>query len=170
MTGLYRAVAVVSMVALCGGTAAAESPRRPAPQARTGKPARAPAAKAATTAAPQVALATEGAGSAVPAAVALAAPVTSVKPAAVPTANALMVTYQRVGRELMLLQGFRGTDCTLDLWPTFRAIKLDVALATPEARAQTAATLAEIQGRIDRKRGISVRKECLDNPLAPECL
>jgi len=90
------------------------------------------------------------------------------KPTA-PTATALMVSYQRIGRELMRLQSFRGTDCTLDLWPTFRSIKLDTALATPESRTQTAATLSEIATRIERKRGITLRQECLTNPLASEC-
>jgi hypothetical protein len=162
--GLYRAVVLVVGMSL-GGTAAADAPRRaPAPQTRTGKP---PIAKkvapagttvVATIATDAPAMVTEPA---VPVAPATRAPV--------PTATALMVSYQRIGRELMQLQGFRGTECTLDLWPTFRAIKLDTALATPEARAQTAATLAEIASRIERKRGITIRPECLSNPLAAEC-
>lgn len=86
-----------------------------------------------------------------------------------PTPVALMVQYQRIGRELMLLQSFRGTDCTLDLWPQFRAIKLEDAVVTPESRIATAATLTELQGRIERKRGITIRPECLTNPLADGC-
>lgn len=89
---------------------------------------------------------------------------------AAPTSTAVMMSYQRIGRDIMQLQNFRGTECTLELWKTFRAIKLDTDLATPEARALTSATLTEIQSRIDRKRGISVKQECLNNPLSPECL
>lgn len=87
-----------------------------------------------------------------------------------PTANAVMTHYQRVGREIMQLQNFRGTECTLELWKTFRAIKLEEATATKESRIATAATLQELQTRIARKKGITVKQECLDNPLAGDCL
>jgi hypothetical protein len=87
-----------------------------------------------------------------------------------PTENAVLVHYQRIGRELFRLQQLRGTECTLDLWPRFRAIKLEQDTATPEARIAMAAMLTEIQHKIERKRGITIRQECLDNPLAAECL
>lgn len=86
-----------------------------------------------------------------------------------PTAQALMTHYQRVGRDIMQLQNFRGTECTLELWKTFRTIKIEEATATAQARIATAATLQDIQVKIDRKRGITIRQECLNNPLAPEC-
>lgn len=87
-----------------------------------------------------------------------------------PSANAVMTHYQRVGREIIQLQNFRGTECTLELWKTFRAIKLEDATATKEARIATAATLQELQTKIARKKGITVKQECLDNPLAGDCL
>lgn len=87
-----------------------------------------------------------------------------------PTANAVLVHYQRIGRDLFRLQQLRGTECTLDLWPRFRAIKLDQDTATPEARVAMAATLTDIQHKIERKRGIIIRQECFDNPLAADCL
>jgi hypothetical protein len=96
---------------------------------------------------------------------AAAAPV----PVPPPSTTAVLVQYQRIGRDLRLLQELRGTECTLELWPRFRAIKLDEATATAEARAQTSATLDEIQLKIERKRGIILHQECLDNPLAAEC-
>jgi len=86
-----------------------------------------------------------------------------------PSAQTVMTHYQRVGRDIMQLQNFRGTECTLELWKTFRTIKLDDATATAEARIATAATLQDLQVKIDRKRGITIRQECLDNPLAAEC-
>jgi hypothetical protein len=80
-----------------------------------------------------------------------------------------MTRYQRIGRDIIQLQNFRGTECTLELWKTFRAIKLDDATSTTANRIATAATLQELQVRIDRKRGITIRQECLDNPLASDC-
>lgn len=86
-----------------------------------------------------------------------------------PTVNAVMTTYQRIGRDIIQLQKFRGTECTLELWKTFRTIKLDEATATAESRIATAATLHQLQQKISRKRGITISQECLDNPLAGEC-
>ena len=81
----------------------------------------------------------------------------------------MIVDYQRVGHDLLALQDQRGFfDCG-DLMPRFRAIKLEVALATPASRAATAATLAEIATKIVRLRGIQVEEACLHNPLAPTC-
>ncbi len=125
---------------LAGGLASADAPRRaPAAQTRT-----VAAAKAKKPSAP-------------------------VKAEPAPTANAVMMSYQRTGRDIAQLQNFRGTECTLELWKTFRAIKLADATATPATRIATATTLQELQVRIDRKRGITIRQECLDNPLAVEC-
>jgi hypothetical protein len=87
-----------------------------------------------------------------------------------PTATAIMTHYQRVGREIMQLQSFRGTECTLELWKAFRSIKIDEATATKESRIVTAAILQDIQQKISRKKGITISQQCLDNPLADGCL
>lgn len=86
-----------------------------------------------------------------------------------PSATEVMTSYQRVGRDIIQLQNLRGTDCTLELWQTFRTIKLDQATATSAARIATTATLVELQHKITRRRGITIRQECLDNPLAEGC-
>ena len=93
------------------------------------------------------------------------------KPAApvVPTTNAVLMSYQRVGRDIIQLQGLRGTDCTLELWKTFRSIKLDEATTTAEARLATTATLTELQQKIERRRGVTIHTDCLNNPLAAGC-
>lgn len=87
----------------------------------------------------------------------------------VPTANAVLMSYQRVGRDLMQLQNLRGTDCTLELWKLFRSIKLADATSTAEARLATSATLTELQQKIERRRGVTVHADCLNNPLAAGC-
>lgn len=90
-------------------------------------------------------------------------------PPKVPSAISVTVDYQRVGRDLLKLQDQRGKfDCG-DLVPTFRAIKLEEAVATPAARIATAQTLAEIATKIVRLRGIKVDADCLHNPLAEGC-
>lgn len=101
-----------------------------------------------------------------------------VKPLAIP-ASALLVQYQRVGRELLLLAnerraqiGVEKEDAKLscaDLQATFRGIKLDDAVKTPEARAAAAAALHELHDKIVRLRGVALSQECLSNPLAKEC-
>lgn len=100
------------------------------------------------------------------------------KPLPIP-ANALMMQYQRVGRDLLLLNKERaaqeGADkidakvsCS-EMQTTFRSIKLEEALATPESRAAAAAVLAELHAKIVRMRGIELSQECLNNPLAKDC-
>lgn len=168
-TGLCRAVVVVAVVG--AGTASAEVAARKA----AAGPARV-AAKAAKKPVPRRPIVTDEPSSA-PVAMStvatpdlvLATPTPNI-PATAPTQTALLVAYQRIGRELMLLKQSHGTECTLDLWPQFKSIKLDAATATPEARLEAAITLAEIQLRIERKKGITLRQECLNNPLAPECM
>lgn len=150
-TGFYRAVVVVGFL-LAGGIASAEvAPRRlPGAQTRT-----APKPAPKKLAAPKKLV-----GS-----LAKAEPATP--PA--PTANAVMMSYQRIGRDIKLLQNLRGTECTLELWTMFREIKLEEATATAVARIETADLLLDLQQKIERKRGVTMRQECLDNPLAPEC-
>jgi hypothetical protein len=141
--GFYRAVVVAGLL-LIGNNVNADNaaPRRaPAAQTRTTKPV------------PKKLAATPRAEPTPPA----------------PSANAVMTSYQRVGRDIMQLQNLRGTECTLELWKTFRTIKLDDATATKESRIATAATLHGLQVSIERRKGITIRHECLNNPLAEEC-
>jgi len=91
------------------------------------------------------------------------------RPAKPQAEGVLVVEYQRVGRELMKLQELRGTATTLDLWPTFRAIKLAELCKTGEGRIELEVVLKELRGRIERKRGIELTAECLNNPLAATC-
>jgi hypothetical protein len=92
-----------------------------------------------------------------------------VRPPAAPATTDVLVQYQRVGRELFKLEELRGHRSCAELWPVFRTIKLDAALATPEARTSTAAMLSELQLQIERMRGVVLTRACLDNPLAKEC-
>jgi hypothetical protein len=99
-----------------------------------------------------------------------------IKPVA---ANALLVQYQRVGRDLLLLANERRAQIGVEvaaaklscaeLQATFRAIKIDDAVKTPQSRVATAAVLAELHTKIERLRGVALSQECLNNPLAKEC-
>jgi hypothetical protein len=103
---------------------------------------------------------------------------TDAKPIAIP-ASALLVQYQRVGRELLLLSnerraqiGVEKEDAKLscaELQAIFRSIKIDDAVKTLESRAAAAAVLQDLHGKIVRLRGVALSQECLDNPLAKEC-
>jgi hypothetical protein len=91
-------------------------------------------------------------------------------PAKPPTAMALRVEYQRVGRDVLKLEEQRGKfDCG-GLVPRFKAIKLETALATPASRIQLYVTLAELSLKIERMRGIKLDSACLANPLAAGCM
>src|SRR5512143_1539365 len=79
------------------------------------------------------------------------------------TAAQLMVEYQRIGRDLVKLQELRGTECTLELWPRFRAIKLDEMCKTAESRLDLESELKDLRAKIDRKHGIELSAECLNN-------
>lgn len=81
----------------------------------------------------------------------------------------LIVEYQRVGHEVVLLQNLRGRDAAQELWATLHSIDLDKDLATPDGCATTALTLAELHDRIDRRRGVDISKACQDNPIANDC-
>jgi len=84
-------------------------------------------------------------------------------------ANDVLVTYQRVGRELMKLQKQRGLATTMELREEFRAIDLD-ALTTAEARAAAARQLDELRARIERLWGIELSQQCVDNPVGSGCV
>jgi hypothetical protein len=83
-------------------------------------------------------------------------------------ASPVLVQYQRVGHELAALQAHRGTELTDDLWTTYRAIHID-DLSTALGRTVVTDMLTELQDRIERRQGVQLTKECLDNPLAADC-
>ena len=82
---------------------------------------------------------------------------------------ALLTQYQRVGRALLALQKESGAEVAAELTAQFKSIRIDDATATAQTRAQCAATLAELETQIERRKAVRVSQECLDNPLAPEC-
>lgn len=84
-------------------------------------------------------------------------------------ADDVLVTYQRVGRELMKLQQQRGLATTMELRDEFRAIDLD-ALTTAEARADAARQLDNLRARIERLWGIELLQQCIDNPVGSGCV
>lgn len=100
------------------------------------------------------------------------------KPLPIP-ANALLMQYQRVGRDLLLLNNERraregaenidAKESCNELQTTFRSIKVEDAVKTPESRAAAAAVLAELHAKIVRLRGVELSQECLKNPLAKDC-
>jgi hypothetical protein len=101
-----------------------------------------------------------------------------VKPLPIP-ANALLMQYQRVGRDLLLLSNERRAQIGVEteaaklsceeLRATFRSININEAVKTAESRVVAAATLAELHGKIERLRGVALSQDCLNNPLAKEC-
>jgi hypothetical protein len=101
-----------------------------------------------------------------------------IKPLPIP-ATALLTQYQRVGRDLLLLSNERRAQIGVEteaaklscaeLQATFRSIKIDEAVKTPEARVVAAAVLAELHLKIERLRGVALSQDCLNNPLAKEC-
>lgn len=97
-----------------------------------------------------------------------------------PTASAVMQQYQHVGHDLVLLRSERNAklDAAIDvtkescaeLHSEFRTIKIEDAVKTPQARAETAALLKDLQKKVDRLRGVAVTTDCMNNPLAKDCL
>ncbi len=84
-------------------------------------------------------------------------------------ADELIVEYQRVGHEIVLLQRLRGNDAVVDLWETLHQIDLDKGLATPDGRANAALTFAELHDLIERRRGVEITKGCQDNVITADC-
>lgn len=101
-------------------------------------------------------------------------PTVKAPPPAPVSAEALALQYQRVGHELAELLAKRGAGHALDqcndLDADFHTIKINEALATPESRILAAAALTSLHERIQRWQGIQIARECLNNPLAPQCL
>jgi hypothetical protein len=92
-----------------------------------------------------------------------------IEPALPKDASAVAMQYQRIGHDLMALQNQRGADPTDDLWSTYRAIRLDESLATADGRAAVAETLNDLRDKIDRRQGVQISKDCLENPLGKDC-
>ena len=73
---------------------------------------------------------------------------TESKPAV--STRTVLQQYQRVGHALLLLaERLDDKASCAELQATFRSIKLDDAIATPERRAETAKVLGELRGKID---------------------
>ncbi len=160
-------VSILAVLALAapalGAPTAAPAPRHdPGPtRATTVIPAPAPIKVAAVKPAPtKRAPAPAAATPVAPAHASLAAPA---------AADELIVEYQRVGHEIVLLQRLRGTEAAADLWETLHEIDLDKGLATADGRANAALTFAELHDKIDRRRGVQISKACQDNVITADC-
>ncbi len=160
-------VSILAVLALAapavGAPAAAPAPRHsPAPTRATAPvPAPAPIKVAVVKPAPvKPAPAPAVTTRIAPAPASLAAPV---------AADELIVEYQRVGHEIVLLQRLRGNDAVVDLWETLHQIDLDKGLATPDGRANAALTFAELHDLIERRRGVEITKGCQDNVITADC-
>jgi len=58
-----------------------------------------------------------------------------------PSAREVATLYATVGRDLKVLQDAKGLEATIELWPRYRWIRINEAIATPEKRAETATLL-----------------------------
>ncbi|HSD89371.1 MAG TPA: hypothetical protein VLB44_17700 [Kofleriaceae bacterium] len=65
-----------------------------------------------------------------------------------PSAREVASLYASVGRELKVLQDAKGLDATIELWPRYRWIRINEAMATPEKRAETATLLHDLVSEI----------------------
>ncbi len=83
--------------------------------------------------------------------------------------NQLLMRYQRVGRAIGKLQQQRGHLAVSDLSQQFRELKIQQALSTAPSRASAAATLADLEKRVERQQSIEIADACLNNPLASGC-
>src|SRR5205085_2580915 len=54
-----------------------------------------------------------------------------------PTASELAQLYAAVGRELSALEAKKGANAAIDLWPRYRWIRINDALATQDLRTRT---------------------------------
>ncbi|MBA3392651.1 MAG: protein kinase [Deltaproteobacteria bacterium] len=81
-------------------------------------------------------------------AVASPPPATAAAPDAIPGAAALAKDYAAVGRALAQLEKTRGQPSTFDLWPRYRRIRINAALANPRDRQDISALLADLQREI----------------------
>jgi serine/threonine protein kinase len=70
---------------------------------------------------------------------------TEVAPPDAPTATVVADLYGVVGRGLGHLQQTKGSDATIDLWPRFRHIRINDAIATPDGRRATQRLLQDLQ-------------------------
>ena len=96
------------------------------------------------------------------------------------SAQELLMQYQRVGRALrqlrdqrseMIMAQIKAVAITCDdIEKSFKLISIHEAAKTPESRISTSVLLMQINAKIDRMRGMTLTKDCLNNPLAKECL
>jgi len=73
-------------------------------------------------------------------------------PSVTPTASVVAALYGSVGRALGHLQQAKGSDATIDLWPRFRHIRINDAIATAESRTETDRALRKLQIDIDARK------------------
>ncbi len=73
-------------------------------------------------------------------------------PSATPSAADVAALYGAVGRALGHLQQSKGSDATIDLWPRFRHIRINDAIATAESRTETHRALQQLQRDVDARR------------------
>ena len=73
-------------------------------------------------------------------------------PSATPSAADVAALYGTVGRALGHLQQNKGSDATIDLWPRFRHIRINDAIATAESRSETHRALRQLQRDVDARR------------------
>jgi hypothetical protein len=95
------------------------------------------------------------------------------------SASELSTQYQRIGRDLMLLQRERQSAVGVEteaaklscneMQAQFKLIKVSEA-TTPESRVTAMVLLLQLRAKIDRLRGVALSQECLNNPLAKDCL
>jgi hypothetical protein len=68
-----------------------------------------------------------------------------------PSAREVAALYATVGRDLKALQDTKGLEATIELWPRYRWIRINEAMATPEKREEAAtllhALVSEIRSR-----------------------
>ncbi len=64
------------------------------------------------------------------------------------SAAAVANLYGAVGRELKKLDSEKGSGATASLWPRYRRIRINEALATPEKRAEAQRALAQLRAEI----------------------
>jgi hypothetical protein len=79
-------------------------------------------------------------------------PTTSTPPAPPePTARSVAEHYASVGRALKRLDTARGQDATLDLWPRYRLIRINAAIASRDSRDATTKALVQLAAEIDAR-------------------
>lgn len=98
------------------------------------------------------------------------APRVHAKAASEPTTDPdLLRRYQRVGRELLMLQRSNAA-ATAELSAHFRSINIHAAVANVRAQKDAAALLTNLERAIERNRRVEISEACRNAPLAAGCL